>query len=82
MSDLNMFYGKMSDFVSISFYRLALVIKPTNFNFERHGNILIKKDMVSDLNMSLGKTSDFVSVLLFNFITLVIKLRNVDFKGQ
>ena len=32
---------KISDFVSISFYGLTLVIKRTNCNFESHGNILI-----------------------------------------
>ena len=37
--------------------------------------------MVSDLNMSHGKMSDFVSIPLFGF-TLVIKPRNVDFKGH
>ena len=37
--------------------------------------------MVSDLNMSHGKMSDFVSFPLFRF-TLVIKLRNFDFKGH
>ena len=35
--------------------------------------------MMSDLNASLEKLSGFVSFLLFAF-TLVIKLRNVDFK--
>ena len=37
--------------------------------------------MTSDLQMSHGKMSDFVSFLLFGF-TLVIKLRNFDFKGH
>ena len=37
--------------------------------------------MVSDLNVSHGKMSDFVSFALFGF-TLVIKLRNFDFKGH
>ena len=36
--------------------------------------------MTSDLNMSHGKISNFVSFPLFGF-TLVIKLRNFDFKG-
>ena len=43
--------------------------------------MLIKKDMVSDLNMPHGKMSDFVSFPLSGF-TLVIKVRNSDFKGQ
>ena len=37
--------------------------------------------MVSDLNMPHGKMSDFVSLPLSGF-TLVIKVRNSDFKGQ
>ena len=37
--------------------------------------------MVSDLNMPYGKMSDFVSFPLFGF-TLVIKLRNFDFKDH
>ena len=37
--------------------------------------------MLSDLNMYHGKMSDFVSIPLFRF-TLVIKLRNFDFKGH
>ena len=37
--------------------------------------------MVSDLNMSHGKMSDIVSFSLFGF-TLIIKLRNFDFKGH
>ena len=41
----------------------------------------IKKDMVLHKNMSHGKMSDFVSFPLFGF-SLVIKLRNVDFKGH
>ena len=38
-----------------------------------------EKDMQSDLNMPHGEMSDFVSFSLFRF-TLVIKLRNFDFK--
>ena len=37
--------------------------------------------MVSDLNMPHGEMSYFVSFPLFGF-TLVIKLRNFDFKGH
>ena len=37
--------------------------------------------MVSDLNMPHGKMSDFFSFPLFG-LTLVIKLRNADFKGH
>ena len=44
-------------------------------------NILIKKDLLSNLSMCNGKMSDFVSFPQFRF-TLVIKLRNFDFKGH
>ena len=37
--------------------------------------------MLSDSNMPQGKMFDFVSFSLFGF-TLVIKLRNFDFKGH
>ena len=37
--------------------------------------------MPSDLNMSYGKIFDFVSFPLLGF-TLVIKLRNFNFKGH
>ena len=37
--------------------------------------------MLSDLNMSHGKLSDFALLTLFKF-TLVIKLRNFEFKGH
>ena len=37
--------------------------------------------MISDLNMSNEKMSDFVSFLLLWF-TLVVKLRNLDFKSH
>ena len=37
--------------------------------------------MMSDLNMSHGKMFDFVSFPLLGF-TLVIKLRNFDFKSH
>ena len=81
MSDLDMSYGKMSDFVSFPSFGFPLVIKLRNFDFESHWNSLIflgKKDIASDLSMSYGKMSDFVSFPLFGF-TLVIKLRNFDF---
>ena len=34
MSDLNMPYGKMSDFVSFPLFEFTLVIKLRNFDFE------------------------------------------------
>ena len=36
MSSLNMFYGKMSDFVSFSLFVFTLVMKLRNFDFEGH----------------------------------------------
>ena len=66
--ELNMFHGKISDFVSFLSFRFTLVIKLTNFDFEGHWNILIlfdKKDMLSDLSTSNGKMPDFVSFPLF-----------------
>ena len=84
MSNLNMSLGKMSDFVSVPLFGFTLVVKPRNFNFESHWNILmflIKNDMVSELNMSDGKMSDFVSFPLLGF-TLVKKLRNFDFESH
>ena len=82
VSDLNMPYGNLSDFVSFPLFGFTLVIKLKNFDFESHLNtfiFLIKKDIVSDLNMPNAKMSDFVSFPLFGF-TLVIKLRNLDFE--
>ena len=54
-SDLNMSYGKMSDFASFSFLAFNLVKKLKNFDFWSHWNTLTfldKKNMVYDLNMS------------------------------
>ena len=41
VSDLNMPYGKMPDFVSVPLFRFTLVIKLRNFDFESHCNTLI-----------------------------------------
>ena len=35
-SDLNMFHGKISDFVSFLLFRFTLIIKLRNFDFESH----------------------------------------------
>ena len=35
-SDLSMFHGEMSDFVSIPFFGFKLVITLRNFDFESH----------------------------------------------
>ena len=48
MSDLNMFHGKMSDFVSFPLLGFTLVIKLINYDFESHGNILIFFDKKND----------------------------------
>ena len=37
MSDLNMSYEKMSDFVSFPMFELTVFIKLRNFDFESHG---------------------------------------------
>ena len=44
VSDLNMFHGKMSDFVSFPLLGFTLVIKLICFDFESHWNILIVFD--------------------------------------
>ena len=83
-SDLSMFCGKMSDFISFPLFGFTLVIKLKIFDFESHWNTLIfldEKDMLSDLNMFHGKMSDFVLFPLLRF-TLVIKLRNFDFESH
>ena len=36
MSDLNLFHGKMSDFVSFQLFGFTLVIKLRNFDFKSH----------------------------------------------
>ena len=41
LSDLNMFHGKMSDFVSVPLFRVTLVIRLTNFDFAGHWNTTI-----------------------------------------
>ena len=85
VSDLNMSYGKMSDFVLFPLFWSSLVIKRRKSDFESHWNTLIyfdiKINMLSDLNLPHGKMSDFVSFPLFRF-TLVVKLRKVDYEGH
>ena len=71
MSDLNMFHGKMSDFVSFPWFQFTLVINLRNFGFDT------KRCQI--LNICHGKMCDFVSLPLFGF-TLVKKLRNPDFE--
>ena len=41
MSDLNMSYGKMFDFVSFPFCGFTVVIKLKNFHLKNHQNTLI-----------------------------------------
>ena len=83
VSDLNMFYGKMASF--FFFHCLAKFSHKTEKpDFESHWNTLTdfdKTNILSNLNMSHGKISDFVSFLFLGF-TLVIKLRNFEFKGH
>ena len=61
-SDLNMSYGKMSDFVSFPLFGFPLAIKLRNFNFEGNQNVLMvfDKKMMSDLNLSCQTLSDLV----------------------
>ena len=85
MSDLNMFHGKVSDFVSFPLFGFTLVMNLRNIDFENYWNTLIflikKKDMVWGLNISHGKMSGFVSFPSLRF-TWVIKLKNLDFEGH
>ena len=81
-SDLNMFHGNMSDFVSFPLFEFRLVIELRNFDFKSQWNILIfsiKNYNALDLNRSHGRMSHFVSFPLLGF-TLVIKLIN-DFES-
>ena len=64
MSDLNMPYEKMSDFVSLPLFGFTLVIKLRNFDFESHWDIWLEKRM-PDLIMSCQTVSGLVYVLLF-----------------
>ena len=83
-SQLNMFYWKMSDFVSFPLFGFVLVIELRNFDSDSHWNTLIffdKKDTASELNISRWKMSDLLSFPFLGF-TLVIKLRNFDFESH
>ena len=40
-SDLNMFNGKLCDFVSFKLFEFTLIIKLRKFDFESHWNTLI-----------------------------------------
>ena len=65
MSELNMSYGKLSDFVSFLLLEFTLIIKLRNFDFENHCNTLRffgKKHMTSDVNIPHGEMS-----VLFHF---------------
>ena len=81
MLDLNMFHGKMSDFVSFSLLGLTLVIKLRSFDFESYWNVSIfflERRMVSDLIMLCQAVSDLVSALVFEQ-NVCNKLRNNNF---
>ena len=73
MSDLDVFHGKLSGFVSFPSFGFTLVIKLKNFYLESHWNTLTFFD-------KKGKMSEFFSFPLFGF-TLFIKLRNLDLEG-
>ena len=49
MSDLNIFHGKMSDFVSFPLFRVTLVMKLRNLNFKVRENTLIFFDKENDV---------------------------------
>ena len=49
MSDLNISYGKMSDFVSFPLFRVTLVMKLRNLNFKVRENTLIFFDKENDV---------------------------------
>ena len=83
MSDLNISFGKMSDFVSFPLFRFTLVIKLRNFAFESYWNTLIcfdrKRPQIWICHME--KKSDFVSFPLVKF-TLAMKLRSSEFESH
>ena len=67
VSDLNMFYGKMPDFVLFPCFSFTLVIKLRNFDFKSHYNTLIfsGKKIMSVLIMFCQTMSDLVYASLF-----------------
>ena len=72
------------DFISLYLFALTFAIKLKSANHKSHWNTLVfynQWKMTSNLNMSHGNMSDFLSFTWFGF-TLVIKLRNFDFKGH
>ena len=97
VSSWNLCDGKMFHFVSFPLFGFTLVIKLGLHRKHRNTlKISNEKNMVSDLNMSHGMVSDlnmshlsithgkmshFVLFPLFDF-TLVVKLRNCDFKSH
>ena len=83
MSELNMSYGKLSDFVSFLLLEFTLIIKLRNFDFENHCNTLRFFGKKHDLRYEYTPWRNvcFVSFPLLGF-TLVIKVRNVDSKSH
>ena len=74
----------LCDFISLYLIVVTFAMRLKSDNHKSHWNILVFYDqwkIMSDLNMSHGTMSDFVSFPLFGF-TLVIKLRNFNFKGH
>ena len=79
MSDLNISYGKMSDFVSFPLFGFILVIKLRNFGFESQWSTLIcfdKKRYGVRLNMS----HDFVSFPFFGFTLAIFMFHTFETK--
>ena len=82
ITDLNVYRGKLSDFVSFYFFLLTSATKLRDAHFVDHWSSLIFCDLrtiISDLNMPWGKMSKSVSFLLFA-LTFVIKLKDLEFK--
>ena len=73
LSDLNMFHGKMSDFVSVPLFRVTLVIKLTNFDFVGHWNTIIffDKKMMLDLIISCQTVSVLLNLRCLSIILTI-----------
>ena len=71
------------NFISLYLVMLTFAtrLKSVNYKTFKYLSILRPMKIMSDLKMSPEKSSDFVSCLLVGF-TLVIQLRNFDFKSH
>ena len=81
LSDLNMSYGKMSDFVSFPLPESTLVIKLRNFDFESYWNILIFFDKKNDVRFEyVLSNSVWFGLSFVDWDQFSNKLRNPNFK--